>query len=253
LQLGQEDASLIAFPDFVRPGATVDLDGTIDIEGESNLQSAGLTFRHILWGDFERDFRLDVIGGYRFVQLDESLLIRDSFFDPGGGLLAPTTRESRDVFDARNDFHGGEVGLSLEMYRNRWAFEFVAKVGLGNNHQVVTIDGQTSITSLGTTAVEAGGLLAQPTNIGRYRRDVFMAIPEGSVTAKYALRENLELGLGVRLLYLDNLVRPGEQIDRVVNTSQIGGTLTGAPRPSHTFIDTDMLLRGLDVSLEYRW
>lgn len=250
---GQQDAALLAFPNFVRPGATVDLDGTIDIESQSSMQSAGLTFRHILWGDFERDFRLDVFGGYRFVQVDESLAIRDSFFDPGGGLLGPTLRESEDIFDVRNDFHGGEVGLSLEWFRNRWAFEAMAKVGLGNNHQVVTIDGHTQITSLGTTAIEPGGLLAQPTNIGRYSRDTFMAIPEGSLTAKYAILDRLELGVGFRIMYLDDVARPGQQIDTTINTSQIGGTLVGSPRPSHEFISSDMLLRGVEVSLEYRW
>ncbi len=249
----QQDAALLAFPNFVRPGATVDLDGTIDIESQSSMQSAGLTFRHILWGDFERDVRLDVFGGYRFVQVDESFLIRDSFFDPGGGLIGPTLRESTDIFDVRNDFHGGEVGMSLEMFRNRWAFEVMAKVGLGNNHQVVTIDGNTQISSLGTTAIEPGGLLALPTNIGRYTRDTFMAIPEGAVTARYALRENLELGVGFRILYFDDVARPGQQIDTTINDSQIGGTLTGDARPTHVFRSADMLLRGVDVSLEYRW
>lgn len=249
----QQDAAILAYPNFVRPGATVDLDGTIDIESQSSMQSAGLTFRHILWGDFERSFRLDVFGGYRFLQVDESLLIRDSFFDPGGGLLAPTLRESTDIFDVRNDFHGGEVGLSLEMFRSRWAFEVMAKVGLGNNHQVVTIDGNTQITSLGSTAIEPGGLLALPTNIGRYTRDAFMAIPEGSVTARYAIRENLELGVGFRILYLDDVARPGQQIDTTINDSQIGGPLVGEARPTHVFRSADMLLRGIDVSLEYRW
>ncbi|MEX2187103.1 MAG: BBP7 family outer membrane beta-barrel protein [Pirellulales bacterium] len=249
----QQDAAVLAFPNFVRPGATVDLDGTVDIESQSAMQSAGLTFRHILWGDFEREMRLDLFGGYRFMQVDESLLIHDSFFDPGGGLIGPTLRESTDIFDVRNDFHGGEVGMSLEMFRNRWAFEVMAKVGLGNNHQVVTIDGNTQISSLGTTAIEPGGLLALPTNIGRYTRDTFMAIPEGSVTARYSLRENLELGVGFRILYLDDVARPGQQIDTTINETQIGGTLVGEARPTHVFRSTDMLLRGIDVSLEYRW
>jgi hypothetical protein len=253
LTTGLQDAALLAFPDFVRPGATVDLDGTIDIESQSSMQSAGLTFRHVLWGDFERDMRLDVFGGYRFVQVDESLMIRDSFFDPGGGLLAPTLRSSTDIFDVRNDFHGGEVGISLEWFRQRFAFEAMAKVGLGNNHQVVTIDGNTQITSLGTTAFEPGGFLALPTNMGRYTRDTFMAIPEGSFTVKYALMERLELGLGARIMYLDDVARPGQQIDTTINESQIGGVLVGAPRPTHVFRSTDMLLRGIEVSLEYRW
>jgi hypothetical protein len=249
----QEDAAILAFPNFSRPGAIVNIDGTVDIDSTSDLQSAGLSFRHVLLGDFERALRIDIVGGYRFLKLDEGLQIRDSFFDPGGGLIGPTLRESTDLFDVENDFHGGEVGLSLEMFRNRWSFELLTKVGLGNNHQVVDISGQTTISSLGASATEAGGLLAQPTNIGRYRRDVFMAIPEASIKARYALRDNLELGIGGRILYLDDVVRPGPQIDTTINPSQINGPLVGDARPAHTFVSSDMLLRGVEVSLEYRW
>jgi hypothetical protein len=95
--------------------------------------------------------------------------------------------------------------------------------------------------------------LALPTNIGHYSRDAFLAVPAGSVTLRYALTDNVELGLGFEIVYLGDVVRPGEQIDTTINTSQIGGTLIGAARPAHTFQSTDLLLSGLSASVEFRW
>jgi hypothetical protein len=247
------DASILAFPDFVRAGATVDIDGSVAIDTSSSVQSAGLNLRHILWMDFDRQFRLDVLGGYRFMQVDEGLQITDTLFDPGGGLLGPTLRETTDVFDARNDFHGGEIALAWELFSNRWSVEVLARLDLGNMHQTVDIAGQTVISTLGTVAVEQGGLLAQPTNIGHHRRDAFLAIPAGSVTLRYAWTANIELGLGFEVVYFGDVVRPGDQIDTTINTSQIGGTLVGEPRPAHVFQSSDLLLRGMSASIECRW
>jgi hypothetical protein len=247
------DAAILAFPDFVRSGATVDIDGSVTIDTSSSIQSAGLNLRHILWMDFDRQFRLDVLGGYRFMQVDEGLQITDSFFDPGGGLLGPTLRQTTDVFDARNDFHGGELALAVEVFRNRWSVEVVGRLDLGNMHQTVDIAGQTVITTLGTVAAEPGGLLAQPTNIGHHRRDAFLAVPAGSVTLRYAVSANVELGLGFEIVYFGDVARPGDQIDTTINTSQIGGTLMGEPRPAHVFQSSDLLLRGISASVECRW
>jgi hypothetical protein len=217
------------------------------------VQSAALAMRHVLWADFDRQFRCDFIGGYRFMQIDEGLEIRDAFFDPGGGLLGPTLRESTDVFDARNDYHAAEIALAVELFRNRWSVEALARLGLGNMHQTVDIRGETRISTLGTTAVETGGLLAQPTNIGHYRREAFLAVPALSLTLRYALSRSVELGVGAEVVYFGDVVRPGEQIDTVINTTQIGGTLSGEPRPAHVFQTTDLFLRGVSASLECRW
>src|SRR5690349_17281083 len=62
------------------------LSGSVRVESESDLQSAGLIMRHVLWADFERNFRIDLLGGYRFFQLDENLTITDTrLIPPLGG------------------------------------------------------------------------------------------------------------------------------------------------------------------------
>jgi hypothetical protein len=250
---GGQDAAILAFPNFDRGGVIVDLSGGVSIETTSILQSAGLTGRHVVWADFERSLRVDLVGGYRFFQVDESLTIRDRFFDPGGGLIGPTTVQSLDQFDTQNDLHALEFGLLWEAYVNRWRFEVLGKCGLGNNHQRVRIDGATTTETLGTTTTQVGGLLALPTNIGTYRRDRFAVLPELNARLRYELTTAWHIFAGYRLMYFNELLRPGEQIDTVVNPTQIGAQLNGPARPAHSFLSTDMWVQGLDLGMEWRW
>ena len=60
------------------------------------------------------------------------------------------------------------------------------QLALGNNTQRVRINGSTVITPPNqTSATSAGGLLAQPTNIGTYERSDFTAIPNLSMNLGY--------------------------------------------------------------------
>ena len=71
----------IAFPmDLSRSGnyGTGTLDGSIDIRTTSNLQSAGALLRRLIWIDFTMQRRLDLLLGYRFLRLDDSVTINDA-------------------------------------------------------------------------------------------------------------------------------------------------------------------------------
>ena len=188
LNAAAQDAAIVAFPDFVRGGVTVDLSGSVNVDTTSILQSTGVTARHVLHADFERCCRVDLIGGYRFFQVDESLQVRDSVSDPGRRLIGPTTTASTDLFDTRNDFHSLEIGILAEIHRNRWTLELLGKCGLGNNHERVRIDGSTTTTSLGTTSTAPTGLLAQPTNIGEFSRDRFACVAGAQRAAPVSAR-----------------------------------------------------------------
>jgi hypothetical protein len=54
------------------------------------------------------------------------------------------------------------------------------------------------------------------------------------------------------------VARPGEQIDREINPTQLprfngGGNLAGAGRPAFTFKDNDFWVQGINFGLEYRY
>jgi hypothetical protein len=250
---GSQDASLIAFPNFDLNGNIVNLDGTVQARTSTDVQSAGAMLRRLLWIDFTAQYKLDVIGGYRFFRLNDSVLIND-VFNTSGGVLAPTTFESTDRFLADNQFHGGDIGLSAQVFCRRLSLEMMGKMGIGSNRQNVNISGSNSITSGGLTTTTPGGLLTQPTNIGSFSRDRFAVLPEAAINVRWDVTRNLRAQVGYTFLYLDRVVRSAQQIDLGVNPTQLsGGTLAGEPRPAFAFQESNFWVQGVNAGIEYRW
>ncbi len=249
----REDAQLIGFPGFMLPGVSGNLIGGLSVRTTSNVQSADALLRQLIWIDFTRNRRLEVIGGYRFFRVDDSVTFNDNFTIPAGTITAPIDIVGQDQWRARNQFHGGEIGLKGQSYHGRFMLEGLAKCAFGNNTELVNINGFTTATTLGTSVTTVGGLLTQPTNIGMYRRDVFAVLPEANVQLRYDLAHNLRLSVGYSFLYINRVQRSGDAIDRTLNPTQIGGTLAGEPRPAFSFHDSTFYAHGLNAGLEYRW
>jgi hypothetical protein len=249
-----EDARILAFDNFNNGQATVDLDGAIDVSTESDFQSGGITFRHVMWANFEANTRVDFIGGYRYLRIDETLTIRDRQFTPPFGIVPAVLDERLDLFETENQFHGGEIGIDAQLYEDAWTFQLIGKCAFGNMHQSLDIDGSRTTTSGGASATSVGGLLAQPSNIGSYSDDEYTVIPEAQARVQYAIFENLRIFAGYRFLYITEVLRPGDQIDRVVNETQFnGGPLVGESRPSVNFASGDVWLQGVDAGIEFEW
>ncbi len=255
VELAQEDAAELAFPGFIDSfGQVLNLSGSVTVETHSRVQSAGVSLRKPTYVSFLGDYRVNLLGGYRFMRLDEGLRISDSVAPMGGFFVPGTTFDSFDNFDTENEFHGGEIGLMLEVRRCRWSFEFLTRVALGNMRQTVEIDGWSSINDTVNTVVTPGGLLTQPTNIGTHVGDEFTVIPEAGIKIGLQLTDNIKTSIGYNYIYVSNVVRPGGQVDTGLNISQIdGGALVGQARPAPRNSDTDFWLQGGNVSLEVRF
>jgi hypothetical protein len=252
----RQDAAIIAFPDpytlFQSQGP---LDGTIKIKSTSNLQSANALFRKLIWMDFTSRCRLDLLLGYRFLRYDDSVIIDDAWdFIPNSGIIGPVSFNSQDTFSAKNQFHGGEIGVKAQKYWGPLSCEIVAKCAFGNNYQTMYIDGYNTITTAAGSSTTAGGLLAQPTNMGTYDRNVFAILPEGDVNLRLDLTPNLRATLGYTYVYMNRVQRSGEAINTTVNPTQFsGGTLDGPAEPSFTFNSTPFWAQGATAGIEYRW
>ncbi len=248
-----EDSALIAFPNLVIGNAIVDLNGAIDVRTTSQIQSAGALWRRLIWIDFTMQRRLDAVLGYRFLRIDDSVTINDtSNFE--GGVFPLTVLTSQDVFSARNLFNGGEIGLKFYQYHGPLSLEVIAKSAFGNNHEQVYINGFNTITSGGVTTTNVGGLLAQPTNIGTYKRDVFAILPEGDVNLRWDVARNVRLTMGYTFLYINRVQRSGSAINRTLNPTQInGGALVGDPQPAFAFQNTTWWAHGATAGVEIRW
>ena len=244
----------MAYPGYMLNGTPVNLNGSIDVRSTSNVQSAGVLLKHLLWIDFTSQWRLDLVGGYRFFRVDDSITINDAFTTQGG-LLAPTTFTSQDVFGARNVFNGGEFGVLLQKKLcNRLSLSTLWKVAFGNVNERVTINGVNTITTLGTSVTTPGGFLTQPSKIGTYTQNRFGVLPEMQFNLRYDLNCNWRLLAGYTFIWLDHVQRSGAAIDTTVNPTQLnGGTLVGTPRPAFGWIDSSFWAQGLNFGLEYRW
>jgi hypothetical protein len=132
-------------------------------------------------------------------------------------------------------------------------------VALGGVHQTANINGSTLFAVPGMpVSFQNGGLLALPTNSGRFSRDRFAVVPEVGVKVGYQLTAHVRCFVGYSFLYISDVARPGHQVDPVVNVAQLPsqfgpGALVGAPRPGFSFKGSDFWAQGVSFGLEIRY
>src|SRR5439155_10872491 len=101
-----------------------------------------------------------------------------------------------------------------------------------------------------------GGLLAVGPNLGRFTRDKFSVVPEASVKLGYWITPTVKASVGYNVLYWSNVIRPGDQIDRVVDLTFVpnGPAVppSGQARPQPLFKQSDLWAHGFQFGLEWR-
>lgn len=259
LQSGAENSLLISSALFAVAG-DVAIAASSRLEGwEVNLAANSETDRA----------RCRWLIGYRNLNLYESTGIQQNVSDISGGfsvlafqgnqVSAPSSLAIVDSFHASNRFHGGQIGGRFDWDLGRFSVNVLGKIGLGSTRQVVSIDGNTAVLTPGADSISApGGLLAQTSNIGRYSRDVFTVVPEVNLNFGYRLTNAAQLRVGYSFLYWSSVVRPGDAIDRTVNSSLINadqrfGSEPGASRPAFAFRGSDFWAHGFNFGLEFRY
>jgi hypothetical protein len=244
-----EDAEEVAFPGV--------LAGNVAVRLKTELWGYDLNLRtNVLNGCYcGCGYTLDGYVGFRGLGLDETLGITENLTS----LLpaAPGSIFVQDRFQTHNRFYGGQIGFETELRRGRWFLDLNTKVALGDTRQTVNIAGQTVTTdAFGGLITSRGGLLALTTNAGNYSRDRFAVMPEVTLNVGYQVTDWMRLFVGYNFLYLSNVARAGDQINRTVNPTGIplnGSTLQGAAQPSFTFHSTDFYAQGVNFGLEFRW
>ena len=204
--------------------------------------------------------RLDLLGGFRYLQLEEKLDITEDL------TLAPTVPtfggshiSVRDHFETQNRFYGGQLGVRGEWWRGRAFVNVRGEVTLGETHESIDIRGVTTLTPPGgTTTTVPGGILALPSNSGHFTRDEFSVVPEVGINVGYQVTNHLRAYVGYTFLYWSDVVRPGDQIDRTINLTQVpstggSGVLVGPARPAVLFKTTDFWAQGINLGLEFRF
>jgi Putative beta barrel porin-7 (BBP7) len=228
--------------------------GWINVETTNSFLGAEAYVRESLVRGPRR--RIDILYGYRFARLDESITIRDWTVstNPGGGIPLGTVIAGRDLFDTQNTFHGGELGVRFSDDLGRFTWNALAKVALGNVRQSATVDGDTIVTVPGFDPVTSvGSLYALSTNIGSYQRDRFAVIPEVNFNVGYRLTRAWTARAGYTFLLWNRVAQAARQIDQSINPTQITGPLVGSAQPAFSFHNSEYWLQGVNFGLECRF
>jgi hypothetical protein len=255
---GSTGSFLVAFPGVAVGGVTVSSD--------THLLGGELSFLYNLVDDPIVDgFRMTAITGLRYLELDEGLLINSvtSYNSlqtmPQFSSYAGSQIRVSDNFLTRNQFVGIQSGLDLLLVLDIGKLNFRTDVAVGTNHEELTIRGsQLRINPDGSSVGSIGGLLALPSNIGRHTREQFVVLPEFNLNWLVSLSDSIQLNLGYTFIYLDRVIRPGDQIDRTIDISQVPnfsnlGRPNSLSRPAVNFAQGDYYAHGFNIGIEFRW
>jgi hypothetical protein len=208
--------------------------GRVDVASSSRLWGGEINLRRNLWTG--PSWNVDWLAGFRYLDLNERLEILENA-NVLVGDLAGSQATVFDSFATRNQFYGGQLGLIGRGNYGAWSFDVWGKFAMGSTSQVVNVVGnQVVVSPTGTTTNFTGGLLALDSNIGRHTRDQFTVVPELGVTVGYQLGHHWRAFIGYNVVYWSSVLRPGDQIDRVLDVTRIPNFNTGSiPAPqAHT-------------------
>lgn len=257
LEGGFQDSELVAAEELLR--------GSVTVKNQTQLLGADLNFRwnlaHRMWEKncSWKSWNLDLIAGVRYLRLNESLTINEDLTDGPAGQDPGARTFIQDRFETENNFYGGQIGLLTEMRYKGWFVNLSAKVALGATQQRVGISGSSTFDLTDAPAVtQPAGILAGQTNIGNYSRTAFSIVPEIGVNLGYQLTDHCRVYVGYNLLVWTNVVRPGQQIDPVVNPNNWPsnvdpGRREPPQRPAFTYRDSTFWAQGLVAGLEWRF
>jgi hypothetical protein len=245
-----EDATFLARPGAFAGSALLSVDSFFQ-GAEANLflnlqNSSGLRF--------------DLLGGFRYLNLQENL----TFQTNSPAVTGPAdVFQTFDHFQTTNNFYGGQFGARVSFENPRLFLNATGKVAFGGTQQDVHVNGVTftnDFTGFGPVVGYPGGYFSQPTNIGGRSSTAFAVVPEANLNLGIRLSPWASFVVGYTFLYVSSVARPGDQIDRVINPSQapaINGSgstsLIGPARPQLNIQSTDFWVQGLNFSLELRY
>jgi hypothetical protein len=212
---------------------------------------------------------LDVMAGFRYLSMDQRLAIestsafnRDLTAFPAFLSFAGNTLEVLDSFATHNRFYGGQIGVAGKWWPVQWMLiEGGVKVGIGATAEDLEIGGGQLRTLANSARIfSQGGLLALPSNSGSFHNNKFAQVPELNLKVAALYSSHLKFSVGFSALYWSRVLRPGQQIDREIDITQIpnfppaaGAIPTGLNQPGVLFKQSDLWVLGISFGFEVNW
>jgi hypothetical protein len=253
-----ERAFLVAAPAAF---ANSPLTGSASVETSTDFWGVELNGR--THGYFGQGVHVDVLVGFRTMRLDDSMRIQDQATDVDGGFLtfknvplgAGDSLVEIDHFGTSNQFYGFQLGGEFQWEHPWFSVGLIAKVAVGTTQQDARIDGSaTLVPAVGTPTSAPGGILTQVSNIGSYSRYAFGIVPEVGASLNFDITNNIRLRTAYSFMAWNNVMRPGDIIDRTVNPGLPAGSpafgTPGPARPSFAFHDEVFTMHTVSLGLE---
>lgn len=244
-----EDSLPTSLPDDPnRARANGIITGGLSVTNKLSLWGADLSGAFAIYRG--ASLELSGLAGLKYVRLAEQLNIDGDI----QGVSGPYTGQSGTVWDrfhTNNQFYGAMLGLRNRYVIGRWVFDLDTSVALGASNQTISIDG--GFTSINfSSGAGKEGVFAQPANEGVYSGTKFAFVPEARTKVGYQLTPAIQLSFGYDVLYLSNVVRPGDQINREIpkgQTFQQARAPDSLTSPSRLYNTTDFFAHGLTLGL----
>lgn len=258
-QTGAQDVEFVSIPN--------QLDGTARVFAGDDFQGAGLTLQRCVYSSCDPcgcgpSTNIGLLGGYRYYEYDSNLSITENLLVLPGTtqpFVPGTTFLVQDSFIARNQFQGGELGIQGRRIFGHFWWDATAKMAIGSNRRIVTVNGRTVTTvPNGGTDTAAGGLLtSEVTNIGRYTDSSTVVIPDFRLGVGAIVTNHLSVRAGYRVIVWADVARaadhlpPGLAVDpRNIPPVQPGG----GPEPIFPGIQgTQLVAHGFDFGVEFTY
>ncbi len=226
--------------------------GNVLIAPSMQLWGAEINGALNLWRSAGTGTELTLLGGFRYANLQESLMLSALTQMPDGSVMI-----NNDNFGTRNQFFGGQLGARFGWQSDRLSVDVTGKLAIGGTAQSVDIQGNTFTNFGGVPSVTPGGFYAQQSNSGHFTGTSFSVMPTIELKLSYALSSRTRLYLGYDFMYWNEVVRPGSQINNNINLSQSpslgNGALSGSATPTPLFNRTDFWAQGLNFGVEFRF
>lgn len=242
----QEDAIELAVPN--------ERIGALDIEIDGSFRSWEILFRRL--AQTGSNYRMDWVYGYRNTRLHDSINLNAATLNVIDIGLTPadTAVSLRDTFDAKNQFHGIDLGITGQSQEGCWSLDFMLKVALGVIDQEVTVGGNQITDGPTGRAVNVGGLFSQETNLGKNDQSEFGFIPEFDINLGYAITPNMDFTVGYTFIFMNSVVRSGTAIDRVIDPGLLVDLdPANSSRPQVNFDDDSYYIHGLNIGMTARF
>lgn len=228
--------------------ASDDQTGSIRISTALQLTSTGIMYHDLFWSN--QFTRIDYLVGYRHAHLADRIRIDESItgVTGNGDFDAGDTVRRRDQFRTVNQFDGADFGLKGWWSKNgTLAITGLSKIAIGANNNNVIIDGFTAVRSGSSRSTTAGGVLTQPSNIGREAQQQFGIVSEVGLGLEWQPACFWKFNLGYTWFYWSEVARAASQIDTTVDTSG------GGSRPAFNMHTTSFWAQGINGGFSYQF